>query len=162
MAAEVFKDVKDRYEFLVSQLSDRNKAKENLTTVLQEIRRESRELFLATYEKIKVNFHQVFRRLFGGGRAELKLLDPSDPLESGIEIFAQPPGKKLEHIGLLSGGERSLTAVTLLFAIFMGKLSPFCILDEQDASVYDKLNRRIRGASLIKPWKVSSVCLAHV
>ncbi|ADN01994.1 chromosome segregation SMC family protein [Spirochaeta thermophila] len=133
MAAEEFKDVKDRYEFLVSQLSDLNKAKENLTTVLQEIRRESRELFLATYEKIKVNFHQVFRRLFGGGRAELKLLDPSDPLESGIEIFAQPPGKKLEHIGLLSGGERSLTAVALLFAIYMVKPSPFCILDEIDA-----------------------------
>jgi chromosome segregation protein len=90
---------------------------------------------MATYEKIKKNFHNMFRRLFGGGRAELRLLDLNHVLESGIEIYAQPPGKKLEHITLLSGGERSMTAVSLLFATYQVKPSPFCLLDEIDAAL---------------------------
>ena len=93
---------------------------------------------MATYEKIKRNFHKMFRQLFGGGRAELKLLDPNHVLESGIEIFAQPPGKKLENITLLSGGEKSMTAVALLFATYLVKPSPFCLLDEIDAALDDE------------------------
>ena len=135
MAPEEFSEVKERYEFLQTQLDDLQKAKEDLTTITNQIRTESSELFLRTYEQIKKNFHAMFRRLFGGGRAELRLTDPDTILTSGIEIYAQPPGKKLENIALLSGGERSLTGVGLLFATYMVRPSPFCILDEIDAAL---------------------------
>lgn len=135
MAPEEFDEVKERYEFLTGQLGDLREAKEDLLRVTDEIRTESAELFAETYTKIRKNFHTIFRRLFGGGRAELKLLDPDNVLESGIEIYVQPPGKKLENIALLSGGERSMTAVALLFATFMVRPSPFCLLDEIDAAL---------------------------
>lgn len=135
MAVEEFAEVKERFDFLHGQLEDLRKAKDDLIKVTSEIRNESSALFLETYEKIRRNFHNLFRRLFGGGRGELKLSDPHDVLESGIEIYAQPPGKKLENIALLSGGERSLTAVALLFATYMVKPSPFCLLDEIDAAL---------------------------
>ncbi len=135
MAPEEFAEVKERYEFLSGQLDDLYKAREDLTAITKQIRTESTELFLDTYNKIKKNFHIMYRRLFGGGRAEIRLSDPDSVLVSGIEIYAQPPGKKLENIALLSGGERSLTAVALLFATYMVKPSPFCILDEIDAAL---------------------------
>jgi chromosome segregation protein len=135
MAPEEFEEVKERYEFLTGQLEDLRKARQDLLRVTQEIHAESTRLFLETYEKVKKNFHTMFRRLFGGGRGELRLTDPDNVLETGIEIFAQPPGKKLENITLLSGGERSLTAVALLFATYMVKPSPFCLLDEIDAAL---------------------------
>jgi chromosome segregation protein len=135
MAPEEFAEAKDRYEFLSGQLADLSKARADLEAMTAEIRHESSELFIATYNRIKKNFHNMFRRLFGGGRAELRLVDPNHVLESGIEIFAQPPGKKLENITLLSGGEKSMTAVSLLFATYMVKPSPFCLLDEIDAAL---------------------------
>ncbi len=135
MAPEEFEEVKQRFEFLDTQLTDLRRAKEDLRRVTEEIQNESAALFTESYEAIKKNFHVMFRRLFGGGRAELKLVDPDAVLESGIEIFAQPPGKKLENISLLSGGERSLTAVALLFATYMVRPSPFCLLDEIDAAL---------------------------
>ncbi|MFW6252747.1 MAG: chromosome segregation SMC family protein [bacterium] len=135
MAPEEFAEVKTRYEFLSGQLNDLKRAREDLLRVTEEIRTESAELFMTTFEKIKRNFHSMFRRLFGGGRAEIRLTDPEDVLSSGIDILAQPPGKKLENIALLSGGERSLTAVALLFATYMVKPSPFCLLDEIDAAL---------------------------
>ncbi|MGA2477311.1 MAG: AAA family ATPase, partial [Spirochaetia bacterium] len=135
MAPEEFAEVKDRFDFLTGQLADLTRAKEDLKKVTTEIRTESTELFLDTYNKIKKNFHTIFRRLFGGGRAELHLENPDAPLESGIDVLAQPPGKKLESINLLSGGERSLTGVSLMFAIYMVKPSPFCLLDEIDAAL---------------------------
>ena len=135
MAPEEFIEVKERYDFLTGQLDDLYKAREDLTTITKQIKIESTELFLETYDQIKKNFHVMFRRLFGGGRGELKLTDPENVLTSGIDIFAQPPGKKLENIALLSGGERSLTAVGMLFATYLVKPSPFCILDEIDAAL---------------------------
>jgi len=135
MAPEEFTETKERYEFLSGQLADLEKARKDLEDLTAEIRTESSELFTKTYNRIKKNFHNMFRRLFGGGRAELQLSDSNHVLESGIEIFAQPPGKKLEHISLLSGGERSMTAVALLFATYMVKPSPFCLLDEIDAAL---------------------------
>lgn len=135
MAPEEFTEVKERYDFLNNQLEDLRTAKDHLIQVTGEIRKESAALFKSTYDEIKKNFNEVFRRMFGGGRAELKLLDPDNVLESGIEIYAQPPGKKLENISLLSGGERSLTGVALLFATYKVKPSPFCILDEIDAAL---------------------------
>jgi chromosome segregation protein len=135
MAPEEFAETKERYEFQANQLADITKARDDLVNIAAEIRAESSALFLSAYNKIKKNFHNMFRRLFGGGRAELRLSDSNHVLESGIEIFAQPPGKKLENINLLSGGERSMTAVALLFATYMVKPSPFCLLDEIDAAL---------------------------
>lgn len=135
MAVEEFAETKERYEFLSAQIADLQKARDDLRRITEEIRAESTEQFLATYNKIKKNFHNMFRRLFGGGRAELRLVDPQNVLESGIDIFAQPPGKKLENIALLSGGEKTMTAVSLLFATYMVRPSPFCLLDEIDAAL---------------------------
>jgi chromosome segregation protein len=135
MAPEEYAEVKERYDFLSGQLADLEKARSDLRRITDEIRDESAALFLDTYNKIKKNFHNMFRRLFGGGRGELRLVDSSHVLESGIEIYAQPPGKKLEAISLLSGGEKTLTAIALLFATYMVKPSPFCFLDEIDAAL---------------------------
>ncbi|MDR2747154.1 MAG: AAA family ATPase [Treponema sp.] len=135
MAPEEFAEVKERFDFLNGQLEDLNKARRDLENLTREIRAESRDIFISAYNKIKRNFHNMFRRLFGGGRAELQLLDENHVLESGIEIYAQPPGKKLENINLLSGGEKSMTAVALLFATHMVRPSPFCLLDEIDAAL---------------------------
>jgi len=154
MAPEEFAEVKDRFDFLTGQLGDLTRAHQDLKRVTTEIRAESTELFLDTYNKIKKNFHTVFRRLFGGGRAELRLENPEAPLESGIEILAQPPGKKLENIDLLSGGERSLTGVSLMFAIYMVKPSPFCMLDEIDAALDEENVGRL--ANLLKEFSGNS------
>ena len=135
MAPEEFAEVSERYDFLKNQLEDLRKAREDLSRVTEEMKRESADLFLKTYKEIRENFHEMFRRLFGGGRAEIKLIDHEDPLNSGLEIYAQPPGKKLENISLLSGGEKSLCGVALMFATFLVKPSPFCILDEIDAAL---------------------------
>jgi chromosome segregation protein len=154
MAPEEFAEVKDRFDFLNGQLGDLRKAREDLRKVTTEIRTESSEIFLETYNVIKKNFNAVFRRLFGGGRAELKLTDPENVLESGIEIFAQPPGKKLESINLLSGGEKSLTGVSLMFAIYMVKPAPFCLLDEIDAALDEENVGRL--SSLLKEFAANS------
>jgi chromosome segregation protein len=135
MAPEEYSEVKERYDFLSGQLADLEKARADLKRITDEIRDESAALFLDTYNKIKKNFHNMFRRLFGGGRGELRLVDSAHILESGIEIYAQPPGKKLEAISLLSGGEKTLTAIALLFATYMVRPSPFCFLDEIDAAL---------------------------
>jgi len=135
MAPEEFAETKERYDFLSAQIADLVKARDDLRRITEEIRAESTELFLSTYNKIKKNFHNMFRRLFGGGRAELRLVDPQNVLESGVEIYAQPPGKKLENIALLSGGEKTMTAISLLFATYMVRPSPFCLLDEIDAAL---------------------------
>ena len=134
-APEEFAETKERYDFLNGQLADLVTARADLEKLTRELKTESSTLFMATYDKIKKNFHNIFRRLFGGGTAELRLSDLNHVLESGIEIFVQPPGKKLENINLLSGGERSLTAVALLFATYLVKPSPFCLLDEIDAAL---------------------------
>lgn len=138
MAVEEFAEQKDRYEKQKANYDDTQKSLENLIRVSEEIKSKSSEMFIETYNKIKKNFHNMFRRLFNGGRAELKLADPQNVLTSGIDILAQPPGKKLESIGLLSGGEKTMTAVALLFATYQVRPSPFCLLDEIDAALDDK------------------------
>lgn len=138
MAEEEFAEIKEQHDFLTKQLGDLLKAKADLDEVVTRIKTESEELFLASYRQISQNFQAMFRRLFGGGRAELSLSDPENVLESGIDILAQPPGKKLTHLTLLSGGERSMTAVALLFATYQVKPSPFCVLDEIDAALDDR------------------------
>ena len=138
MAPEEFDEQKERYEKLQASFDDTNKSLENLIRVSEEIKSKSTEMFLDTYNKIKKNFHNMFRRMFNGGRGELRLVDPQNVLTTGIEIYAQPPGKKLENIALLSGGEKTMTAVALLFATYQVRPSPFCLLDEIDAALDDK------------------------
>jgi len=133
VAIEEFGQLQERYNFLLSQQADLIKAKESLHEAINKINSTAKSMFIDTFKKVGENFKEIFRLLFGGGNAQLFLSNPEDVLESGIEIVAQPPGKKLQNISLLSGGEKALTAVSLLFAIFKVKPSPFCILDEVDA-----------------------------
>ena len=133
-AIEEFDELEEHYRFNVQQLEDLENSKEELLRMIARINRDTRKMFSETFEQIRKNFRDMFRELFGEkAKADLVLLDDSDPLECGIDIIAKPPGKKLQSISLLSGGERSMTAVALLFGIYMVKPSPFCVLDELDA-----------------------------
>jgi chromosome segregation protein len=132
-AIQEYDELEQRYQFLEQQLNDLTKSKVELLDVITKINETTRKLFAETFEQIRVNFQEMFVELFGGGKANLVLADESDPLESGIEVIAKPPGKQLQSISLLSGGEKTMTAVSLLFAIYMVKPSPFCVLDEMDA-----------------------------
>jgi chromosome segregation protein len=132
-AIQEYDELEQRYAFLEQQNTDLVNSKAELLEVISKINRTTKELFAETFEKIRVNFQEMFTELFGGGKANLLLTDESDPLESGIEIIAKPPGKQLQSITLLSGGEKTMTAVALLFSIYMVKPSPFCVLDEMDA-----------------------------
>jgi chromosome segregation protein len=133
VAIEEYSELKQRYEFLKTQYDDLTNAKAQLLKAIDDINHTSLEQFKVTFEQIRKNFAYTFNLLFGGGRAEIELITAEDPLESGIEIVAQPPGTKLKGITLLSGGQKTLTAVALLFALYMVKPSPFCLLDELDA-----------------------------
>ena len=133
IAIEEYAELKQRHDFLAGQTRDLAMAKSELLKAIDEINQTSQQQFAVTFEQIRKNFAYTFQTLFGGGRAELELMQAEDILESGIEIVAQPPGTKLKGITLLSGGQKTLTAVALLFALYMVKPSPFCLLDELDA-----------------------------
>ncbi|MFO1452447.1 MAG: chromosome segregation protein SMC [Opitutaceae bacterium] len=133
VAIEEYAELKQRYDFLKTQNDDLVQAKTSLLKMIDEINQTSQQQFSVTFEQIKKNFVYTFQTLFGGGVANLELIQTDDVLESGIEITAQPPGTKLKSITLLSGGQKTLTAVALLFALYMVKPSPFCLLDELDA-----------------------------
>jgi chromosome segregation protein len=124
-----------RVEFLRGQRDDLTKAREALGGLIERINRESRERFMKTFEAVRGHFQELYRKLFGGGKADVFLENEADVLESGIEVVARPPGKQLQRISLLSGGEKTMTAVALLLAIFRARPSPFCILDEVDAAL---------------------------
>jgi chromosome segregation protein len=125
--------LEERHQFLETQNADLIAARQELLGIIAKINATSRDLFAETFERIRVNFQEMYTELFGGGRANLLLSNEADPLECGIEIIARPPGKQLQSVSLLSGGEKTMTAVALLFAIYMVKPSPFCVLDEMDA-----------------------------
>jgi chromosome segregation protein len=135
VAIEEHQELEDRHQFLTRQQSDLVEAKTQLVDMLKKINLTTTELFTDTFNKVNENFEKMFTKLFGGGSAKLVLVNEDDVLESGIEIIARPPGKKLQNISLLSGGERTMTAVALLFALFLVKPSPFCVLDEMDAAL---------------------------
>jgi chromosome segregation protein len=137
IAIEEYRELNERYTFLKTQSDDLWAAKEELLKAIDEINTTSQELFSNTFEQIRKNFIFTFDQLFGGGRADLHLVDDGDVLESGIDIIAQPPGTKLKTLQLLSGGQKTMTAVALLFAVYMVKPSPFCVLDELDAPLDD-------------------------
>lgn len=137
VALEEFDTEKQRYDFLKAQRDDLNKARESLDEAILQINKRARTEFAETFEKVRRDFRRNFQTLFQGGDADLRLADEDDPLESPVEILAQPTGKKLEHISLLSGGERALTALAFLFAVYYTKPSPFCLLDEVDAPLDD-------------------------
>lgn len=133
-AIQEFEELEERHAFLEGQHSDLTRSKDELLQVIAKINDTTKAMFSDTFEQVRHHFQHNFRELFGAqAKADLMLVDDSDPLESGIEIIAKPPGKKLQTISLLSGGERSMTAVALLFSIYMVKPSPFCVLDELDA-----------------------------
>jgi chromosome segregation protein len=141
-AIQEYDELEERQKFLDEQHADLVKSKGELLDVINKINATTKELFADTFEQVRKNFQEMFGELFGGGKANLLLVDDLDPLESGIEIIARPPGKQLQSISLLSGGERTMTAVSLLFAIYMVKPSPFCILDEMDAPLDESNIRR--------------------
>ena len=137
LALDEYDEESKRLEFLKGQYEDLERSKESLREAIERINETATRLFVETFEKVRSNFVETFRRLFEGGEADLRLLEPGNPLESPIEIVASPRGKRLGRLSLLSGGERALTAIALLFAIYLVKPSPFCILDEVDAPLDD-------------------------
>lgn len=144
-AIQEYDELEQRHTFLEQQNTDLTNSKAELMETITKINATTKTLFAETFEKIRVNFGEMFLELFGGGKANLVLTDESDPLESGIDIIAKPPGKQLTSISLLSGGEKTMTAVALLFSIYMVKPSPFCVLDEMDAPLDESnINRFIK------------------
>ena len=142
LALEEYKTSSEREIFLSEQISDLESARDDLKKTISKINRTARQLFNETFEKVQENFKKLFVELFTGGEATIKLIDPNDPLESDIDIIARPRGKKLLSITMMSGGERALTAISLLFSLYLVKPSPFCILDEIDAPLDDANCRR--------------------
>ncbi len=128
-------DLEERHAFLAAQQEDLTAARQSLADIIRRINRKARDMFLETFEVVRKNFQVLFRKLFGGGKADIVLEDETDPLESGIEIIARPPGKEPRSISLLSGGEKSMTCAGVVFAIFRSRPSPFCFLDEVDAAL---------------------------
>ncbi|MCX8093010.1 MAG: chromosome segregation protein SMC [Candidatus Goldbacteria bacterium] len=160
VAIEEYNDLKKREEFLQAQYDDLSKARDNLHKVIKKANEESKELFNKAFEEIRVRFTDVFKKMTNGGDADLVLTDSENILESGIDIIARPPGKRPQSITLLSGGEKAITAISLLFALFLIKASPFCIMDEVDAAL-DDINV-VRFTNLIKGFKKTQfIIISH-
>ena len=156
MAIDEYAGMEERYAFLTGQKEDLEESLRGLQQAIQRINRTTRQRFQETYNLVNAKFQEVFPRLFCGGRAELRLTDEEDLLETGIDIIVQPPGKKLQNVTLLSGGEKALTAVALIFSIFLIKPTPFCLLDEVDAPLDDanigRFNDMVREMSSLSQF----------
>jgi chromosome segregation protein len=161
VAIDEHKELEERYAFLTTQEEDLVKSKQQLMDMIRKINRTTSEMFQKTFDQVNENFLTTFKKLFDGGTAKLVLVNEEDVLDCGIEIIARPPGKRLQNVSLLSGGERTLTAVALLFAIYMIKPSPFCLLDELDAAL-DETNIG-RFVSMLKGFAQQSqfVIITH-
>ena len=138
-------ELEERDAFLTTQRDDLENSRRQLDTLIAQLNEESRKRFIEAFDAIRENFRELFRKLFGGGKADIILENPEDVLESGIEILARPPGKELQSITLMSGGEKSMTAIALLMSIFRSRPSPFAILDEVDAALDEANNERFNG-----------------
>ncbi|GBF38053.1 chromosome segregation SMC family protein [Leptospira johnsonii] len=161
LSIEEYRNVKEIYEHHRTQKEDIERSKNDIAEILKNINEESEKLFRETFERIRENFQETFSTLFNGGKAMLELVDGEDSLNAGIEIMAEPPGKHVQNLRLLSGGEKSLTAIALLFAIYMVKPSPFCFLDEIDAAL-DEANK-LRFCQILDKFKDKSqfVVITH-
>jgi chromosome segregation protein len=147
-------ELEQRFDFLTGQVDDLDKSKNQLEQLIAKINKESQEKFRVTFDEVRENFQVIFRKLFGGGKADIYLEDAEDILECGIEIVARPPGKETRTISLLSGGEKTMTAIALLFAVFKSKPSPFCVLDEVDAALDEANNERFN--LIVQEFKADS------
>ena len=152
MAEEAYSEMKTRFDFITEQKADLTDAKDSLLQTIKEIEDTAEGHFMETFEAVKENFKMVFQSMFSeGDTCDLKLMNPDDPLESKIEITAKPKGKRPQTINQLSGGEKTLTSLSLLFALYLYKPAPFCILDEVDAPLddanIDKFNKAVRNFS---------------
>ncbi len=161
LAVEEHADEVKRFEFLSAQRNDLVSARQSLIQAIREIDGTARAMFLETFEAVKANFHTVFETLFGGGECDLRLANPDEPLESEIEILAAPRGKRIQHVRLLSMGERTLVATSLLFGLYLTKPSPFCLMDEVDAPLDDaNVGRFTRLLDEFKP-KTQFIVITH-
>lgn len=150
LAIDEYQELKERYDFLLNQKRDLSESQESLLETIRKINRTTKKLFEETLVRVRESFREYYRTLFGGGFADLILIDEQNPFESGLDIIARPPGKKTQHITLLSGGEKALTAIALLLALFSVKPSPFCVLDEVDAPLDEANNDRF--INVLKPF----------
>jgi chromosome segregation protein len=160
-ALDEYKRVKERFDFLMKQQQDMLDAKESLERIISELETHMIQQFREQFDKIQVRFNEVFQRLFHGGNTELVLQNPEDLLTTGIEIIAQPPGKKSQHLSLLSGGEKALTAISLLFGILLVKPSPFCVLDEIEAALDDANVSRFADYLVTLSSEIQFVVVTH-
>lgn len=156
-----YNEAEERYKFLTDQRSDLEGSIDDINAFINETDEATVRMFEETFNSVKEKFVEVFHILFGNGEAELKLTDPDNMLISGVEIYIQPPGKKLQHMGLLSGGEKALTAMTLLFALFLQKPTPFCFLDEVDAPLDDANVERYVGMVKALSDKTQFILITH-
>ncbi|MGH9898983.1 MAG: hypothetical protein ACRD4L_09060, partial [Pyrinomonadaceae bacterium] len=161
MALEELAELEERLSFLTSQRQDITDAVIATEEALREIKRRSRERFRLAFEQININFGELFRELFGGGRGEMSLLDADDLLESGIDIIAQPPGKRLQNVLLLSGGEKAMAALALILAIFRYRPSPFCLLDEVDAPLDEANIGRFADKLAVMATNTQFIIITH-
>jgi chromosome segregation protein len=161
LAIEEHDETVKRHDFLVAQRTDLFEARAALLQAIKEIDATARELFMATFEQVRINFREIFMSLFGGGECDLRLENRDAPLDCDIEIHASPRGKKTQRIHLLSSGERALVALSLLFGIFLTKPSPFCLLDEVDAPLDDQnIGRFVRMLNRFKD-KTQFIVITH-
>jgi chromosome segregation protein len=130
-----YEEASERHSFLTAQTADLEQAEREMQSALEELRRVVRDRFRETFQRVNADFQRYFKLFFGGGTARLALTEPEDYGESGVDVLAQPPGKRQQHLALLSGGERSMAAVALLFALLETNPAPFCVLDEVDAAL---------------------------
>ncbi|SUJ00700.1 Chromosome partition protein Smc [Sporosarcina pasteurii] len=160
-AVQEYEEVSERHQFLTAQRNDLLEAKETLQEAMSEMDHEMSIRFSATFDAVQNQFRHVFKEMFGGGNADLILTDPTDLLHTGIDIVARPPGKKMQNLSLLSGGERALTAISLLFSIIEVRPVPFCILDEVEAAL-DEANV-IRYSNYLKKFsdKTQFIVITH-
>ena len=160
-ALEEYQENEERYNFLMGQRQDIEQSIADTTRAIQEINRRSREKFGEAFEAVNAHFGEIFRKLFGGGECGIQLLDEEDLLESGIDIYAQPPGKKLQNVSLLSGGEKAMTVLALLMAFFTYRPSQFCVLDEVDAPLDDANVRRFTALIQEMSQETQIIIITH-